>query len=163
MSRLQRELLLLFFESGMPEELQLTCISSPARAALVGQLPGLSAAQADRLQQLVAVLQVRRCVVEVVGCREGQGQGPGPGRGRGRGREGQGLGGAGAGRGRGGEGAGGLEGRCGLPRAEHSGGRAWVRSCVDPLEIPPCHRCCCNHQKPHPSCSRRHPVLNRWS
>ncbi|PNW73482.1 hypothetical protein CHLRE_14g633500v5 [Chlamydomonas reinhardtii] len=56
-SRLQRELLLLFFESGMPEELQLTCISSPARAALVGQLPGLSAAQADRLQQLVAVLQ----------------------------------------------------------------------------------------------------------
>ncbi|KAG2431226.1 hypothetical protein HXX76_009754 [Chlamydomonas incerta] len=56
-SRLQRELLLLFFESGMPEELQLTCISSPARAALVGQLPGLSAAQAGRLQQLVAVLQ----------------------------------------------------------------------------------------------------------
>ncbi|KXZ45966.1 hypothetical protein GPECTOR_49g550 [Gonium pectorale] len=55
-SRLQRELTLLFFGGAMPEELQLTCVSSPARRELLTSLP-LSASQAARVQQLIEMLQ----------------------------------------------------------------------------------------------------------
>ncbi|GFR44312.1 hypothetical protein Agub_g5435, partial [Astrephomene gubernaculifera] len=54
-ARLSGELLLLFF--GMPEELQLTCVSSPARRALLGGLR-MQAGQAARLGQLMEMLGV---------------------------------------------------------------------------------------------------------
>ncbi|EFJ46522.1 hypothetical protein VOLCADRAFT_118103 [Volvox carteri f. nagariensis] len=56
-ARLQRELAMLFFGCRMPEELQLTCVSSPGRRALLSSLP-LSAGQTARLQQLMDMLQV---------------------------------------------------------------------------------------------------------
>ncbi|KAG2489782.1 hypothetical protein HYH03_011732 [Edaphochlamys debaryana] len=55
-SRLQRELVLLFFHGSMSEELQLTVVSSPARRQLLASLP-LSPAQAARVQQLEDLLQ----------------------------------------------------------------------------------------------------------
>ncbi|GIL57407.1 hypothetical protein Vafri_12586 [Volvox africanus] len=56
-SRLQREMTMLFFGARMPEELQLTCVSSPARRALLSSLP-LTAGQMARMQQLLDMLQV---------------------------------------------------------------------------------------------------------
>ncbi len=56
MARLGRELALLFFSPSMPEDMALTCISSPARRALLEGLP-LTAQQRARLQQLLHMLQ----------------------------------------------------------------------------------------------------------
>lgn len=55
--RLQRELAMLFFGGRMPEELQLTCVSSPARRALLASLP-LTVSQEGRMLQLLDMLQM---------------------------------------------------------------------------------------------------------
>lgn len=52
---MKRELLTLFL--GMPEDLQQTCISSPARRELLLSLQ-LTAEQASRLEALVKGLQI---------------------------------------------------------------------------------------------------------
>lgn len=67
MARLGRELALLFFSPSMPEDMALTCISSPARRALLEGLP-LTAQQRTRLQQLLHMLQQ---VGDVCGRRKG--------------------------------------------------------------------------------------------
>eukprot|EP00195_Chlamydomonas_chlamydogama_P012460 CAMPEP_0202914128 /NCGR_PEP_ID=MMETSP1392-20130828/62304_1 /ASSEMBLY_ACC=CAM_ASM_000868 /TAXON_ID=225041 /ORGANISM="Chlamydomonas chlamydogama, Strain SAG 11-48b" /LENGTH=649 /DNA_ID=CAMNT_0049605655 /DNA_START=669 /DNA_END=2618 /DNA_ORIENTATION=+ len=54
-TRLKRELQVLFF--SLPEDLQWTCISSPARRELLSSLPELTREQRDHLAQLVAQLQ----------------------------------------------------------------------------------------------------------
>ncbi len=69
MSRLQRELVMLFFGGRMPEELQLTCVSSPARRSLLASLP-LNAAQEGRVQQLLDMLQVGGVTASAAGREE---------------------------------------------------------------------------------------------